>query len=90
MFPFKQVGIYAGEKKVTGSLRKAFEQHWGYHAARDFYHEQGLILFGDFNLVWWDDMERVMHYYSKMFQWVRYEADVGLCWHQPRACQMER
>ena len=68
LFPFEQVRIYAGEMKVTGSLRKAFEQHWGSQAARDFFHEQGIISRGDFNLIWWDGMERVMRYYSKMFR----------------------
>ena len=67
-FPSEQVRVYAGETKVTGSLRKAFECHWGRHTDHDLYHELGLIDRGDFNLVWWDEMEeRVMHYYTKIF-----------------------
>jgi len=67
IFPFEQVRVYAGDTKVTGSLRSAFERHWGFHAAREHYHNLGLIARGDFNLVWWDGMERVMRYYTKMF-----------------------
>ena len=68
VFPFEQVRVYADETKVTGSLRKAFEWHWGYYTAHDFFHEQGILSRGDFHLVWWDGMEHVMLYYPKMFR----------------------
>ena len=55
-------------KKVTGSPRQAFEQHWGYSTARDFFHKERIIDKFDFHLVWWDGVARALYDYPKMFR----------------------
>ena len=68
IFPFEEVHIELSGKKVTGSPRKAFEQHWGYKTARAFFHKERIIDKLDFHLVWWEGVDRVMQDYPKMFR----------------------
>ena len=68
LFPFEEVWITLSGKKVTGSPRQAFEQHWGYSTARDFFHKERIIDKFDFHLVWWDGVARALYDYPKMFR----------------------
>ena len=70
-FPGEHITASSGGRKVTGSLKKAFERSWGAKQARALYHEESILADHDFNLIWWDGIGAVMHRYPKMFRiWV--------------------
>ena len=66
--PFEQVRIKTGGTKVTGSIQKAVDKHYGHKIAQQFYDAQHIISSPDFNLVWWDGVELALLEYPKMFR----------------------
>ena len=67
-FPFEHVRVKLGNRKVTGSPRKAIEDYWGERTARDFYHRKHIVNKHEFHLVWWEGCAQVMHAHPKMFR----------------------
>ena len=67
-FPFEQVRISIKGKKVSGSLRKATNDHWSYITAKHFFHTRRIVNRHDFDIVYWDGVERAMHGFPKMFR----------------------
>jgi len=66
--PFEQLRVKVAGKKVTGSLRRAIDNHVGHEAARDFYDRQRIISSENFDLVWWDGLEATMMEFPKLFR----------------------
>jgi hypothetical protein len=70
-FPGEHITVSTDGRKVTGSLKKAFERYWGAKQACKLYHDESILTGYDFNLIWWDGIGAVMHRYPKMFRnWV--------------------
>jgi hypothetical protein len=67
-FPFEQLRVSIDGKKVTGSLRSAFNQHWSHRTAREFFHERGIVSKYEFHLIWWDGVEKAMFGFPQMFR----------------------
>ena len=67
-FPFKKMRVEMNDTKVTGSPRAALEHHWGYTAAKEFNHSKRMINKYEFQLVWWDVIEKTMVGFPKMFR----------------------
>ena len=60
-FPGEHITVSTDGRKVTGSLKKAFERYWGAKQARKLYHDESILTGYDFNLIWWDGIGAVMH-----------------------------
>ena len=70
-FPFEDIRMYVGGKKITHNPRRAISNHWGSREARVLYHDRDIIHKNDFFLVYWDGVEAVMASYPEMFStWV--------------------
>jgi hypothetical protein len=66
--PFKVVKLSLSSRKVSGSIRKALEVDWGYHAVEDLFKEKGIVRRQDFHLIWWEGLGAVMARYPKMYR----------------------
>lgn len=66
-FPFEQVRVVLGSKKLTSSPKRAFDKFWGYRTAKTLYAQRKIISRQDFHLVWWDGVERFNYKVPKMF-----------------------
>ena len=70
-FPFEDIRVFVGGKKIIANPRRAISNHWGGKVARELYHDRSIIHKRDFHLVYWDGVEEVMASYPEMFQtWV--------------------
>ena len=67
-FPFERLLVELDGVKVTGAPRMAFERHWGAKIARKLYHEKHMINKYEFNLVWWDGVDKTMYDFPRMFR----------------------
>ena len=67
-FLFEQIRILLRAKKLTSSLKKAFEQYIGNREAKLLYHEKHKIKKEDFEKVWWDGIESALKIFPKIFQ----------------------
>ena len=66
-FPFEKMRVETNGTKVTGSPRAALERHWGYAAAKEFYHVKRMINNYDDPQVWRIGAEKAMVGFPKMF-----------------------
>jgi hypothetical protein len=41
---------------------------WGYRTAQKLFNNKGIILEGDFHLVWWEGLDAAMSRYPKMYR----------------------
>jgi hypothetical protein len=53
-FPYEQIWIMMGWKKVTGPLWLELEEFWGCLTAKKFFNKKGIILSTHFDSVWLD------------------------------------
>jgi len=67
-FPFEQIRVTTDGKKVTGSLKKAFNRVWSYKTAKVFFHEKHIVNKYDFDLIWWDGVEAEMSAFPQLFR----------------------
>ncbi len=67
-FPFEPIRFKLSGQSVSGSPCLALELDWGYCIAKSLFNEKNIIRAGDFDLVWWDGMRRVMNGYPKMYR----------------------
>jgi hypothetical protein len=67
-FPFEQLRLRVGGKKITGSIKTAVSNHWAYGVARKFYHSKKLVPARLFDLVYWDGVELAMAGFPKRFR----------------------
>ena len=88
-FPGDHITVSTNGRKVTGSLKMAFERYWGVKQARKLYHDKSIIIGYNFNLIWWDRVEAVMHRHPKMFRnWVTKQVS-GSCGTNHELCKMD-
>jgi hypothetical protein len=52
-FPYKQIWVTMGGKKVTGPLSLELEEFWGRSTARRLFNKKGIILSAHFDMIWW-------------------------------------
>ena len=79
VFPDELIRVTTGGIKVTGSLKKSFERHWGYKEGQALFHHASIVNSADFHLIWWDGVERAMSAYPKRFRmWVTKQVS-GCC-----------
>ena len=57
---FGDIRVLVGGKKVTGSTRVAITNHWGAIVVKTLFYNRHIINKYDFNLVFWDGMERIL------------------------------
>jgi predicted RNA-binding Zn-ribbon protein involved in translation (DUF1610 family) len=67
-FPFEQIRVTTDGKKVTGSLKKAFNRAWSYKTAKVFFHEKHIVNKYDFDLIWWEGVEAEMSAFPQLFR----------------------
>ncbi len=51
-FPYEQIWVTMGGKKVTGPLHLELEEFWGRSTARRFFNKKGIVLSACFDTVW--------------------------------------
>ncbi len=66
-FPSEQIRMKVAGTKVTGFMRRAFDNHVGNKTAPAFYNRERIISSGDFDLIWWDGLEATMKEFPKLF-----------------------
>ena len=78
-FPSEQVQVIVGGNKLTGSPKNTFDRHWSTRAAQSFFHRKDIVSKGDFHLVWWDGLEKVVVSFPKILRtWLtKHCADCG-------------
>ena len=84
-FPFEKMRVETNGTKVNGSPRAALERHWGYTAAKEFYHAECMINKYDFQIVWWDGAKKAMVGFPKNVLGVCDIADVKVLWNESPA-----
>ncbi len=52
-FPYKQIRVTMGGKKVTGPHCLELEEFRGHSTARRFFIKKGIVLFAHFDAIWW-------------------------------------
>ena len=67
-FPFEEVRIQIGGKKLTGSARRQLTHHWGEKVARHLFNERSIVHSHNFDLIYWRRMDRVMQSFPEMFR----------------------
>lgn len=67
LFPFEQVRVIMGKKKLTASPKKSFVEYVDYKTARDLYDARGIIPKRYFYLVYWDGVYKLNTTLPKMF-----------------------
>jgi hypothetical protein len=67
-FPFKPVRVRVSKERICGSPRQALETDWGYRTAQKLFNNKGIILEGNFHLVWWEGLGTAMSRYPKMYR----------------------
>ena len=69
--PFKNTRLLVKGRTVTGSPKNAFTQSWGARITQKLFHQRNIVGIDDFNLVYWEGMEKVMKSFPEMFRvWV--------------------
>ena len=66
-FPFEQLRVVMGTKKLTTSPKKAFASFWGYRCAKKLYNKRRIISSDFFHTVWWDGVDALNKRVPKMF-----------------------
>jgi hypothetical protein len=66
-FPFKQIWMTMGGKKITGPLCLELEESWGRSTARRFFNKKGIVLSAHFDTVWWRGYDSAISGYPKTF-----------------------
>jgi hypothetical protein len=66
-FPYEQIWITMGGKKVTGPLRLELELFGGSSTAKKFFDEKGILLSANFDSVWWVGYNWAISSYTKTF-----------------------
>jgi hypothetical protein len=55
----------------TGLLKIALTQHWGARVVRTLFDQQNIVQKIDFNLIYWEGMDKVMKSFPEMFRvWI--------------------
>jgi hypothetical protein len=67
-FPFEQVRVYIGNKKLTGSARWQLTRFWGEQTARTLFNARGIGHAHNFGLIYWKGMDRVIQAVPEMFR----------------------
>ena len=67
-FPFGCLQVEVDGTKLTGSPRAASEKYWGAELDQKLYHEKHMINEYEFNLVWWDGVQKAMHDLPNIFR----------------------
>jgi hypothetical protein len=67
-FPFEQVRICIGHKKLTGSARWQLTRYWGEKTARSLFNVRGIVHTHSFDLIYWKGLDRVMQAFLEMFR----------------------
>ena len=67
LFPFEQVRVHLGGRKLTSSPKQAVDDFWGHRCAKQLYHTRGIIDRLNFRLVWWDGVDTVNKKVPKSF-----------------------
>jgi len=57
IYPHEQIRVTLKGDKVTGSLKKAFSNHWSHEEAKSLFHKKRLVSKYEFELVYWDGVE---------------------------------
>ena len=65
-FPFKEIRIKIGTKKVTKARKATLNSHWSSMTARYLYHIKEIAQHDAFDLIWWDGAEAVSHVFPKI------------------------
>jgi hypothetical protein len=60
-FPFKQIWMTMGGKKLMGPLHLELEESWGQSTARRFFNKKGIVLSAHFDTVWWRGYDQTFH-----------------------------
>ena len=66
-FPFEQIRITVGGKKLTALPKATVYKRWAYITAKELYHDRRIIHSKDFDSVWWTGVETVNKRFPKMF-----------------------
>ena len=66
-FPFEEVRVFIGGKKLTGLTRGQLSHYWGEKVARKVFNAQGIVHSHNFDLIYWREMDRVMQSFPEMF-----------------------
>ncbi len=64
-FPYEEVWIEMGGRKITGSPRAELEEFWGRSTAKMFFNEKKIVPAVHFDSVWWLGYEKAMAGYPK-------------------------
>jgi hypothetical protein len=67
-FPYEEVIIKMGGKKITESPRSGLEEYWGRLTAKKFFNDKKIVLATHFDTIWWDGYYRAMAGYPKTFR----------------------
>ena len=79
IFPHEDIVVMVGGDKVTGALTPVITRTWGDEAAREHYHIKNIIHRDNFDLVYWDGLEKVMNSAPEMWSvWVTKQVS-GFC-----------
>jgi hypothetical protein len=67
-FPFEQIWMTMGGKKITVPLCLELEESWGRSTTRRFFNKKGIVLSAHFDTVWWRGYDRAISGYPKTFR----------------------
>jgi hypothetical protein len=60
-FPFEQIVLQVGGKKVVSSPTTAIYNWWGHKTARKLFHSKKIVDKSLFDLIYWPGMDKVMN-----------------------------
>ena len=67
-FPFEQIVLQVGGKKVVSSPTTAIYNWWGHKTARKLFHSKKIVDKSLFDLIYWPGMDKVMNkHFPRMF-----------------------
>jgi hypothetical protein len=66
-FPFENTRLLVQGVTVTGLPKNALTQHWGARVARTPFDQHNIEQKIDFNLIYWEGMDKVMKSFPEMF-----------------------
>ena len=79
VLPNEEIVVEIGGDKICGAYTPIITRSWGDEIAREHYHDQGIVHRDDYDLVYWDGMEKVMKGASEMWSvWVTKQVS-GFC-----------
>ena len=67
-FPFEQLTVKTGGRRIAGLLRSAINKHWSTTTAKEHFHNKAIVDKSHFDMVYWDGLECAFHNFPKMFR----------------------